>query len=354
MAAVTPVRLTTLSHGAGCACKLGPSQLGEVMTLLGPSAPSADVLVSEASGDDAAVYRLPDGSGLVQTLDFFTPLVDDPYDWGRIAAANALSDVYAMGGVPTLALNVVGWPVDVLSLETLADVLRGGRDIAAEAGIAIVGGHTITTEKEPLYGLVVAGLVGLDRLIRNADARPGMTLILTKPIGIGMLTTAAKREVATASQLAVAIETMTTLNDGASRAAIAAGVRAGTDVTGFGLLGHLRKLLEASGCGATVDADAVPVLEGVLDLARRDVVAGGTKRNHAWLNATTAWGGCTLPEQLILADAQTSGGLLLATDSPDALRAALAAEGAPAHTIGRVVDGAPGTVRVTGRLARAV
>jgi selenide,water dikinase len=148
--AVAPVRLTTLSHGAGCACKLGPGQLAEVMELLGPSEPGVDVVVSEATGDDAAVYRLPDGTGLIQTLDFFTPLVDDPFDWGRIAAANALSDVYAMGGTPTLALNVVGWPVDVLPLHVLAEVLRGGRAVASEAGIAIVGGHTITTEREPL------------------------------------------------------------------------------------------------------------------------------------------------------------------------------------------------------------
>jgi selenide,water dikinase len=347
---MTPVRLTTLSHGAGCACKLGPSQLGEVMQLLGPSEPSAAVIVSEASGDDAAVYRLPDGTGLVQTLDFFTPLVDDPFDWGRIAAANALSDVYAMGGTPTLALNVVGWPVDVLPLETLAEVLRGGRAIAAEAGIAIVGGHTITTEREPLYGLVAVGLVDLDRLIRNTEARSGMALVLTKPIGVGMVTTAAKREVATPGQLAAAVATMTTLNAGAARAAVTAAVTAGTDVTGFGLLGHLRKMLEASGVGATVDASAVPVLDGALDLARGDVVAGGTKRNHAWLNPTTDWGDATEPEQLVLADAQTSGGLLLATDATDELLRALEEQGAVGRVIGRVTDGVTGTIAVRGRV----
>jgi selenide,water dikinase len=350
VAALTPVRLTTLSHGAGCACKLGPSQLGEVMELLGPSDPSPDVVVSEASGDDAAVYRLPDGTGLVQTLDFFTPLVDDPFDWGRIAAANALSDVYAMGGTPTLALNVVGWPVDVLPLETLAEVLRGGRAIAAEAGIAIVGGHTITTEKEPLYGLVAVGLVDLDRLIRNTEARPGMALVLTKPIGIGMVTTAAKREVATAAQLDAAVATMTTLNAGAAGAAVATGVRAGTDVTGFGLLGHLRKMLEASGVAATVEAAAVPMLEGVRDLAQRDVVAGGTKRNHAWLNPSTDWGDLTEPEQLVLADAQTSGGLLLATDAPDALLSSLSDRGGAGHVIGHVGEGPAGTIAVRGRI----
>jgi selenide, water dikinase len=345
VAVAEPIRLTSLSHGAGCACKLGPSQLHDVLELLGPSVPTDDVIVSEASGDDAAVYRLPDGRGAIVTIDFFTPLVDDPFDWGRIAAANALSDVYAMGGAPALALNVAGWPVDVLPLETLAEVLRGGRAVADAAGIAVVGGHTITTEKEPLYGMVAVGFASLDALIRNTEARPGMSLVLTKPIGVGMISTAAKRGVATDEQLAAAVETMTTLNDQASRAAVAAGVRAGTDVTGFGLLGHLRKLLEASGCAATVDASSVPVLDGALALAQRDVVAGGTKRNHAWLQRTTDWGACTTPEQLLLADAQTSGGLLLASSDPDALLAA----GVGAQVIGATTEGTLGAVRVTGR-----
>jgi selenide,water dikinase len=348
--ALAPARLTELSHGAGCACKLGPSELDRVLTLLGPSEPTTDVVVSEATGDDAAVYRLPDGTGLVQTIDFFTPLVDDPFDWGRIAVANALSDVYAMGGTPTLGLNVVGWPVDVLPLETLAEVLRGGRAVAAQAGVGIVGGHTITTEKEPLYGLVATGLVDLDRLIRNADARPGMALVLTEPLGIGMITTAAKRQVATAEQLRAAITVMTTLNAAASAGAVAAGVRAGTDVTGFGLLGHLRKLLEASGCAAVVDASEVPVLDGVLDLAQRDIVAGGTKRNLAWLRPTTEWGDLTEPERIVLADAQTSGGLLLATEEPDALVVALGERGAAGQRVGEVIAGEPGRIAVRGRV----
>jgi selenide,water dikinase len=354
MAIAEPIRLTSLSHGAGCACKLGPSQLGTVLDLLGPSVPSERVVVSEASGDDAAVYRLPDGSGLVLTLDFFTPLVDDPFDWGRIAAANALSDVYAMGGTPTLALNVAGWPVDVLPIEMLAEVLRGGRAVADAAGIPVAGGHTITTEKEPLYGMVAAGLVDLDAMILNTEARPGISLVLTKPIGSGMITTAAKRGVATDAQLRDAVEMMTTLNAGASRAAVAAGVRAGTDVTGFGLLGHLRKMLEASGCAATIDASAVPVLDGVLELAQRDVVAGGTKRNHAWLNPTTDWGGCTVPEQLVLADAQTSGGLLLATAGPDELVVALEGSGMRAWVVGFTTEDAPGRISVSGRLVLSV
>jgi selenide,water dikinase len=350
VAITEPVRLTSLSHGAGCACKLGPSQLGDVLELLGPSVATDRVVVSESSGDDAAVYRLPDGSGLVLTLDFFTPLVDDPYDWGRIAAANALSDVYAMGGTPSLALNVAGWPVDVLPIEMLADVLRGGRSIGDAAGIAIVGGHTITTEKEPLYGLVAAGVVDLDGMIRNSEARPGMSLVLTKPIGTGMITTAAKRGVATDDQLRQALDTMTGLNDKARDAAVDVGVRAGTDVTGFGLLGHLRKLLEASGCAATIDASAVPMLDGVLELAQRDVVAGGTKRNHAWLGSTTDWGELTTPEQIVLADAQTSGGLLLATSDPESLRRGLSRANVGAALVGRVADGAAGHISVEGRL----
>jgi selenide, water dikinase len=353
MAIAQPIRLTSLSHGAGCACKLGPSQLGDVLDLLGPSVPSDNVVVSEASGDDAAVSRLSDGTGLVLTLDFFTPIVDDPFDWGRIAAANALSDVYAMGGTPTFALNIAGWPVDVLPVEMLADVLRGGRTVGEDAGIPIVGGHTITTEKEPLYGLVAAGRVDLDAMIRNDHARPGMALILTKPIGSGMLTTAAKRGVATDEQLTSAIDTMTALNAAASRAAVDAGVRAGTDVTGFGLLGHLRTLLEASGCAASIDAPAVPVLPGVLELAQRDVVAGGTKRNHAWLRPTTDWGSLSAPEQIVLADAQTSGGLLLATSDPADLISRLEAGAAGAWQIGSIEAGAPGRIVIGGRLNAA-
>jgi selenide,water dikinase len=351
VAVAEPIRLTSLSHGAGCACKLGPSQLAEVLDLLGPSLPAEDVVVAEGSGDDAAVYRLPDGRGLVVTIDFFTPLVDDAHDWGRIAAANALSDVYAMGGTPTLALNVVGWPVDVLPLELLADVLRGGRAVAEEAGVPVIGGHTITTEKEPLYGMVAVGVADLDRLLRNTEARAQMGLVLTKPIGVGMITTAAKRGVATAGQVDTAVATMTTLNAPASRTAVEAGVRAGTDVTGFGLLGHLHTMLQASGCAATLDAAAVPLLPGVLELAQRDVVAGGTKRNHAWLGPTTEWGATTLPEQLVLADAQTSGGLLLAARDPDALVDALRAGGVEAWRIGAVVDGSAGRIDVSGRLA---
>lgn len=343
-------RLTRFSHGAGCACKLGPADLGRVLGLLEPMARPAEVLVSEATGDDAAVWALPDGSALVATIDVFTPVVDDATDWGRIAAANAFSDVYAMGGEPKLALNMAGWPDQELPLELLADVLRGAREVATEAGVAVVGGHTITTEREPLYGMVAIGFVDPAKMIRNAAAEPGMTLVLTKPLGVGILTTGIKRELATPAQGSAAVASMITLNAAAARAAVAAGVRAGTDVTGFGLLGHLRKLLEASGAAATIDAPAVPFLDGVLDLAVKDVVPGGTKRNHAWVGATTDWGALTTPEQLAIADAQTSGGLLLATHDPAGLTRGLEREGVVAAVIGRVVSGEPGHIEIEGRL----
>jgi selenide,water dikinase len=309
-----------------------------------------EVLVSEETGDDAAVYRLPDGGGLVVSIDVFTPVVDDPTDWGRIAAANALSDIYAMGAEPKLALNLAGWPVDEVPLAILADVLRGARDTAGEAGVAVVGGHTITTEREPLFGMVAIGFVDPSRLVRNSTAAPGMRLILTKPIGTGLIATAVKRDVAGPGQLEAAVATMTTLNAAAASAMLAAGAGAATDVTGFGLLGHLRRMLEASGAAAEVNAAAVPLLPGVLDLARRDVVPGGTKRNHVWVTAVTDWGALTLPEQLVLADAQTSGGLLIATCHAEAMRAALEARGVFYVEVGHVVEGTPGRIVVRGRL----
>jgi selenide,water dikinase len=338
----TAARLTRFSHGAGCACKLGPRDLTHVMELLGPVEKPEDVLVSEETGDDAAVYRLSEDSALVLTLDFFTPLVDDAADWGRIAAANAISDVYAMGGTPKIALNIAGWPVDELPLELLADVLGGAREIATRAGVAVVGGHTITTEKEPLFGMAVTGSVDPDRVVRNSTAAAGMRLFLSKPIGTGLITTAIKRGLTDEAHARLAIDTMTTLNAEAAAAMVRDGAAAGTDVTGFGLLGHLRRMLEASGCAAVVRADAVPLLPDVLSLAQRDVVAGGTKRNHAWLQEVADWGELTTPEQIVLADAQTSGGLLVATTG--AMDPSLFAE------IGETVDGRPGSIGVTGRI----
>jgi selenide,water dikinase len=308
-----------------------------------------EVLVSSETGDDAAVYALPDGTALVATVDFFTPIVDDPFDWGRIAAANAFSDVYAMGATPKLALNVAAWPVDDLPLEMLADVLRGGQDVAERARVVVLGGHTIT-DSEPKYGMVALGFVDPSALVRNSTAPVGARLFLTKPIGTGMISTAIKRQVATDEQRRAAIETMASLNAAASEAMSEVAASAATDVTGFGLLGHLRRMLEASGVAARVDAGAVPLLPGVLDLARRDVVAGGTKRNLTWLNATTDWGDLTEPERLVLADAQTSGGMLIATREPDALAAALDARGVDHAEVGSVTDGPAGRIDVDERV----
>jgi selenide,water dikinase len=342
-------RLTSFSHGAGCACKLSPQDLTEVLELIGPGAHPGEVVVASDTKDDAAVYRLPDGSGLVQTVDFFTPIVDDPFDWGRVAAANAISDVYAMGGRPVLALNLVAWPVDDLPLDQLARVLEGGAKVAAEAGAAVVGGHSIH-DPEPKYGMAVTGLVALDRLVRNSTARPGARLFLTKPLGVGMITTGIKRGEATAEQARAAVEVMATLNAAAAEAMVEAEVDAATDVTGYGLLGHLNELLAASGVAAQVDAGAIRVLDGVLTLAERGVIAGGTRRNRAFVDPVVDWGGLSEAERFILADAQTSGGLLIATRTPARLAAALNHRRVAHADIGAVVAGDPGRITVRGRV----
>ena len=313
---------------------------------LGPTAYPAEVVVSQETRDDAAVYRLPDGTGLVQSVDFFTPIVDGARDWGRIAAANALSDLYAMGARPVLALNLVGWPREELPFDLLTEVLRGGAEIAAEAGAVVVGGHSID-DREPKYGMAVTGFVDLDRLVRNSTAPAGAALVLTKPLGLGIIATAIKRERASEEQVRSAVETMTTLNAAAAEAMVETGAEAATDVTGFGLLGHLHEMLAASGVAAEVDASAVPFLPGALDLAAEGVIPGGTRRNASFLAERVdheldeaAW--------LALADAQTSGGLLVATSRPRDLRAALENRGVLAAEVGRVVEGEPGRIRVTG------
>jgi selenide, water dikinase len=310
-----------------------------------------EVLVSQETGDDAAVYRLPgsDGQALVFTVDFFTPIVDDPFDWGRIAAANAFSDVYAMGGRPALALNLVGWPVDDLPLDLLVRVLRGGAEVAAAAGVAIVGGHSIT-DPEPKYGMAVTGFVHVDRMVRNSTAPPGARLFLTKPLGTGIISTAIKRGKATAEQTSVAVQTMTALNARAAEAMVASGADAATDVTGFGLLGHLRTMLEASEVAARVEASAPELLPGVMDLARMGVVPDGTRRNHAFLAGWVDWGALSDPEQLVLADAQTSGGLLIAAREADRLASALTDRGIAWREIGVTTPGRPGRIEVTGRV----
>src|SRR5215217_3949634 len=259
------IPLTALAHGAGCGCKLGPEQLLPIVRAL-PAGDDPNLLVGASTADDAAVYRLSDELALVQTVDFFTPIVDDPYDFGRIAAANALSDIYAMGAKPVLALNLVAFSLAEHGAETLREILRGGNDVAERAGLSIGGGHSID-DPEPKYGLSVTGTVHPDAVITNAGGRAGDELFLTKPIGGGLITTAAKRRLADDGLIARAVATMTELNEDGSRAAVAAGAHAMTDVTGFGLLGHLHELCEASGLLARVEAGAVPVIEGTEDLA---------------------------------------------------------------------------------------
>jgi selenide,water dikinase len=314
--------------------------------VLGGAAASPDLLVGAAEGDDAAVLRLDDERALVLTTDFFTPIVDDPGDWGRIAAANALSDVYAMGGRPVLALNLTAWPGGTLPLSILADVLRGGASVAASAGCLVVGGHTID-DPEPKYGMAVVGFASPSRLFTIDAARPGDTLVLTKAIGTGVVATAHKRGAADPSVLGAAVASMTTLNAAASEAALSAGVVAATDVTGFSLLGHLHRMLRASGCSAVVSASAVPLLPGALELTAAGYVSGGTRNNMTYLEPWASIApGVPTDVAVLLRDAQTSGGLLLATASPDALAAELSARGTLAAVVGQVTAGTAGRIEV--------
>jgi selenide,water dikinase len=336
---VPAVKLTSLSHGAGCACKLPASELHALLGDL-PAGGGGDLLVGADTADDAAVYLLSDDLALVSTADFFTPIVDDPYDFGRVAAANALSDVYAMGGTPLIALNLVAWSLEEIGGDALREVLRGGGDVASSAGVRIAGGHSID-DHEPKYGLAVTGTVHPDRIVRNSTARAGDELWLTKPVGGGAASTAMKRGTASAELSAAAVDVMTTLNAEASRSALETGASAMTDVTGFGLLGHLRELATASGLAAEVDAAAVPAIPGVLELlAGADPpVAGGTRRNRAWIEEVTRWA-ADVPEERrwLLCDAMTSGGLLVSAP-PGA--------GAPGVRIGRLGHGEAGRIEVS-------
>ncbi|TWF95760.1 selenide, water dikinase SelD [Saccharopolyspora dendranthemae] len=307
-------RLTQYAHGGGCACKIPPGELENVVAGLAPEVaePNAELLVGLDTGDDAAVVRTDAGSGIVVTTDFFTPVVDDARDWGRIAAANALSDVYAMGGTPVLGVNLLGWPRDVLPFELAGEVLRGGAEVAGAAGCHLGGGHSVD-DPEPKYGLAVTGLVDPDRMLRNDAARPGLALTLTKPLGIGVLNTRHKQ---TGQRFEQAVATMTELNRDASRAALQAGTACATDVTGFGLLGHLFKTMRASGTTAEVDVAAVPLLEGARESVRDGFVSGGTRRNLDWVRPHLDAGGTGEDDVLLLADAQTSGGLLVVGEVP--------------------------------------
>ncbi|WP_301471950.1 selenide, water dikinase SelD [Brachybacterium sp.] len=311
-AAIPTIRLTTMAHGGGCASKIPPGELEEVVGALAGQQ-YEQVIVGLDDGDDAAAVRIAGGTAVLSTADFFTPVVDDAYDWGRIAAANALSDIYAMGGDPVVAINLVGWPRGVLPLELLREVLAGGLAIAQEAGVPVIGGHSVD-DPEPKYGMAVTGTADPDRLLRNDAARPGLPLTLTKPLGVGLLNNRMK---STAEVSAAAIETMTTLNRDAARAALDAGARAATDVTGFGLLGHLHKMTRASGVGAVVDRSAVPLIDGAAEALRDGYVSGGTRRNLDWVRDHLQTGpGITEDDLLLLADAQTSGGLLVVGEVP--------------------------------------
>jgi selenide, water dikinase len=313
------VRLTQYAHGGGCACKIPPGELeatlaglhidGELPGAYGP------LLVGLDHGDDAAVMAAPDGGpALVLTTDFFTPVVDDAYDWGRIAATNALSDIYAMGGRPVMAVNLLCWPRDVLPMDLAASVLDGGLAVTREAGCHLVGGHSVD-DPEPKYGLAVTGVVDPDRMLRNDAGRPGQPLSLTKPLGIGVLNS---RHKATGETFEQAVAAMTTLNRDTAYAAVESGCRCATDVTGFGLLGHLLKLARASGVTAVIDAAAVPYLEGAHEAAAAGYISGGTRRNLEWVRPHTEFGGIDEEEALLLADAQTSGGLVVAGEIPGA------------------------------------
>jgi selenide, water dikinase len=337
--AVTVVSLTSLSHGAGCGCKLPAAALLPIVRDL-PAADDPRLLVGSATGDDAAVYRLSDDLALVQTIDFFTPLVDDPYDFGRIAAANALSDVYAMGGRPVTAMNVVAFPLEQLGDDVLREILRGGLAVVTEAGASLVGGHSID-DPEPKYGLAVTGVVDPAAMITNAGGRAGDALVLTKPLGVGAIVTARKRGAAGDDELAAAVEVMTALNAAAAAAAVAAGANAMTDVTGFGLLGHLHGLGRESGLAAEIVAADVLAIDGVPELlADAAAVSGGSRRNADYAAGFTTFA-VDVPDwrRRLVTDATTSGGLLVAVDPS---RAGLV----PGPVVGRLVAGEPGAIAV--------
>lgn len=305
-----------------------------------PPAVHPDLLIGADTGDDAAVWRADDDRALVVTVDFITPVVDDAYTWGKVAAANSVSDIYAMGARPLFALNLVGWNTDELPSSLLGEVLAGGSDVGTECGFVTVGGHTVD-DPEPKYGLVVVGEAHPDRLLTNAGLRAGDALVLTKPIGTGIIATAIKQDIAPPESTAAAVATMSATNARAAEAARSAGATGATDVTGFGLLGHLARMAEESGVDAVVTADAVPVLPGVADLAKRGVVPGGSRRNLDWARRQVQTDGVDESVLLTLADAQTSGGLIFGAE-PERARAAVAdlsGAGVGAAIVGQVAAG---------------
>ena len=339
-----PLRLTSFSHGGGCGCKIAPAVLSEILAKGAPSIVPPQLLVGIETSDDAAVWKLNDTQAIVATTDFFMPIVDDPFDFGAIAATNAISDVYAMGGTPLFALALVGMPVDKLPLSTIRRVLEGGESVCAKAGIPVAGGHTIDSV-EPIYGLVAIGVVDPRHLKRNAGARPGDRLVLGKPIGVGVMSAALKKDRLSPEGYRAMLDSTTRLNTPGPGLGRMVGVHALTDVTGFGLVGHLLEICRGSGVGARLDWPTVPLHPGVLDLAREGVFTGASGRN---------WTGCgpsvDLPagfgdaERALLTDPQTSGGLLVAcaADTVDAVLDVFRRDGfAHAAVIGECVAGPP-------------
>jgi selenide,water dikinase len=334
------VPLTSPSHGADCGCKLGAGEIPPIVRKL-PTQSDPRLLVGTATGDDAAVFKVREDLALVQTVDFFTPIVDDPFDFGRIAAANAMSDVYAMGGRPLCALNLVAFPLEQLGSDVLTQILRGGLAVAEEAGCVIVGGHSID-DPEPKYGLAVTGTIDPNRILTNGGAHPGDVLVLTKALGAGALTTARKRGAIGDADLAAAVEVMVALNAQAARQALAAGARAATDITGFGLLGHLHNLARESGVAAEIDSREVRALPGALELlSGGEGVSGGGTRNRAYAEPFTVFDpGVDEARRLLLCDPVTSGGLLVAIDED-------CADEVNGNVIGRLVEGEPGAILVS-------
>lgn len=340
-------KLTSLAHGGGCGCKIAPGVLSELLADLPSIAPFKDLLVGTETADDAAVYRLNDEQALVATTDFFMPVVDDPYDFGRIAATNALSDVYAMGATPILALAIVGMPINVLPARVIRDILRGGRDVCQAAGIPVAGGHSIDSV-EPIYGLVALGLAHPHRITRNADAQVGDVLVLGKALGVGVYSAALKKGLLSETGYDAMIQSTTMLNSAGSGLAGVVGVHAMTDVTGFGLLGHTHEMAKAAKVDIEIQASTVPLLPGVLALAKAGHITGASKRNWASYGSTIE--GLVQQDELwrdLLTDPQTSGGLLVACSpaSVDSVLAQFEQHGATPAVIGQVKAGT-GIVRV--------
>ena len=334
---VQDIKLTQYSHGAGCGCKISPAILDKILHSPIAATPDARLLVGNDKRDDAAVLDLGNGTALISTTDFFMPIVDDAFDFGRIASANAISDVYAMGGKPVLAIAILGWPIEKLPPEVAQRVLEGARAICAEAGITLAGGHSIDCP-EPVFGLAVNGMLDIKDLKQNSTAEAGCRLYLTKPLGVGILSTAQKRGILKEADAAIALKSMTTLNKLGEQFGKMPGVKAMTDVTGFGLLGHLAEMCEGSGLSAEVDFDQVPVIPGLSAYLEQKCFPGGTQRN--WASYGSKVGPITEEQRYILADPQTSGGLLVAVseEATADFEAFLKEQGLPAQPLGRLVD----------------